>query len=119
MLTARYLKYFRLFKGGNFMILAIINIGGEDKMKAYYSYEELYEEEFCADNCAVWITNFKTKGKTYAERKQFARDIGVTISNNRMIEEITHIDAINIAENLDNIAKRYGLIKEFRENGLI
>lgn len=101
------------------MILAIVNIDNDDKMRVYYSYEELHKDLYCPDDSLVWATDFKIKGKTYAERKQFARDIGVTISNNREIEEITHIDAMNIAENLDNLAKRYGLIKEFRENGLI
>lgn len=100
------------------MILAIVNIGGEDKMKVYRSLNKLHEELFCANSLA-WATDFKIKGKTYQERKRHAKDIGVIISNNRGIEDMTFDDAMFVAENLHNIAHRYGLVKEFRERGLI
>ena len=119
MLMAQYLKRSRLFKGGNIVILAVININGDDEMKVYYSFEELHKDLFCPDDFLVWMTDFKIKGATYAERKQFARDIGINISNYRSVETLTFTDAINVAEQLDTIAKRYGLVEEFRENGLI
>lgn len=56
----------------------------------------------------------------YQERKEQARQRAILYQHEIMTEE--HISYNEIAEYCDKfykLAKRYGLIKEFRENGII
>ena len=97
------------------MLLGVVN--GETK--AY--------EDCIAFNKATWspekeysfVTDFSVKGKTYAARKAAARELAIDVSIAVSKGKLTWSEIADIAQNLERIGKRYGLIKEFKENGLI
>jgi hypothetical protein len=101
------------------MILALINFDGDDEMKLYYNNKDLQKDLFCPDHELIWMTDFKIKGKTYAERKGFAEDIGIMYSNYFGTWYPSYLELADVYEQLDKIAHKYGLVKEFRINGVI
>lgn len=57
--------------------------------------------------------------KTYKQRKDAARDAAIELQSKLMEQAISWQEATEICTALYNGGKRYGLLTEFRENGLI
>ncbi len=99
------------------MFIAHIKNNGIDYSNIYYSWEDFHKDTFSplanADVLDLTIT-----GKTYAERKECARDCAIRWSN----EEYPGLSWGELAVINDwfiTAGKRYGLLKEFRENAVI
>lgn len=86
--------------------------------KNKYGYEEWFKDTFSPE-CKYETLDFKISGKTYQERKasleDLAKDWQLHFSNFSWswgeIAEITNY--------FYDMAKRFGLVKEFKENGII
>ena len=61
----------------------------------------------------------KISGKTYAERKNAARDLAIEYQTITDCGGLSYLELSTIQSYFENIARRYGLIKEYRENGII
>lgn len=59
----------------------------------------------------------RLKGKTYKERKECLRDKAIEYSGNQYPGLYTS-DLVKINNYFYNNARRYGLLKEFQENGI-
>lgn len=60
--------------------------------------------------------NTKISGKTYAEKKEYARNLAIEYSyNDSAISwgELTRVQGF-----FEKIGRRYGLLREFRENAI-
>lgn len=57
--------------------------------------------------------------KTYKERKNAAREIAITYQQETSEKSLSWEEINIIDEYFRKIAKQYGLIQEFRENGII
>jgi len=58
--------------------------------------------------------------KTYREKQEIARDIAIQFQNSFSDGAVYFwSDLSNYQEFFETIAKKYGLIKEFKENGII
>ena len=66
----------------------------------------------------IFVTDFKAKGVDYHEAKEDARRIVIDLLDNAA-PDLSYGEICDIAAELERIGKRYGLLKEFRENGLI
>jgi hypothetical protein len=66
----------------------------------------------------VFVTDFKVSGKTYAERKENARNLAIDVQSFSW-PGLYWSECAEIENELETIGKRYGLIREFRENGVI
>lgn len=62
--------------------------------------------------------SFYKRGK-YAENKEIARQKAIDWQNETAKKDIFYSELVEKAEYFQKIAKRYGLIKEFKENGII
>lgn len=99
------------------MILA--NIEGNTSI--FFNSEAFIEATFnpCIEYEALYLGAIK--GKTYAERKENAREKAVEYSIN--IETFTSGlswgEVYTIQCYFENIAKKYGLLREFRENAIL
>lgn len=61
----------------------------------------------------------KIKGKTYKEKKNAVQEMAITYQQ-KASQKSTSWEEINrIDEHFRKIAKQYGLIQEFKENGII
>ena len=58
------------------------------------------------------------RGKTYAEAKELARSVAVTWSIHGSDLSLSYGEIVLITEYFHNLGRRYGLLREFRENGI-
>lgn len=89
----------------------------EEKMYTFYSWQELHSATFSPFIDRLFITDFKVKGKTYAERKEFVRQLAIDYSNNQACG-LSWNEVAMVSDMFYKLGKRYGLLKEFKENGI-
>jgi hypothetical protein len=103
----------------NFILATIENEEtNETKAMTFDSWSEYFRETFSPILRVLFVTDFEIKGATYKERKEYARDLAIDYSNN-IASGLYWSDIATIQDKFYNIAKQYGLIKEFEENGII
>lgn len=101
------------------LIMAEIDFDGNVITKTYTRWDDYHADTFCPDYETLWLTDFKVRGKNYAERKACAEDIGISFSHAMGTWYPSWMELAEVTGKLENIAKRYGLVKEFKENALI
>ena len=90
-----------------------------------YLYEEwqgLHSDLFNPSTELVGCVEFKTHGKTYKERKESARDIARTfqgLDSDFSGAGLSWGEYATIGAYFEEVGKRYGLLKEFKENAII
>lgn len=57
--------------------------------------------------------------KSYAERKEMARQEAIDWQMNFPENNYSLVDMVYFSDRFTKLGKRYGLIREFRENGII
>lgn len=102
------------------LITIIVNeTSGAEFVEVYADYDEMHRETFSPDYFInrVIDTN-RLPGKSYADKKALLRDqaIDYSLQNNFVMYGS---DLVEIGAYFEKYGKRYGLIKEFRENGII
>lgn len=88
----------------------------------YYSWEALHSDLFNPSAELCGVIEFKTHGKTYEERKESARDIVRTfqgLDSDYSGAGLSWGEYATISDYFETVGKRYGLVKEFRENAII
>jgi hypothetical protein len=91
---------------------------GETKGGLYSTYRSYIEETFCPDCEEIGLVEFKVKEKTYSERKDNAEEIAKEIQYLAAYVDLFWSEVAWIGSWFDTIGKRYGLLREFRENGI-
>ena len=89
----------------------------EEKMFMFDTYEEYFNETFSPWVEISFATDFRIKGKTYADRKEFVRNIAIEYSNNGAFG-LSWGEVATVSDMFYKLGKRYGLLKEFKENGI-
>lgn len=84
-------------------------------MATFTSWSEYHTATFSPLIDVLFITDFKVKGKTYADRKEFVRNIAIDYSNNGAFG-LSWGEVAMISDMFYKLGKRYGLLKEFKEN---
>ncbi len=87
----------------------------EEKMYTFTSWSEYHTATFSPLIDVLFITDFKVKGKTYADRKEFVRDLAIEYSNNQACG-LSWYEVGMVSDMFYKLGKRYGLLKEFKEN---
>lgn len=67
----------------------------------------------------IQTLSFKIRGKNYQERRAEAREIAIFWQNNFSCYDWSYSELATIYEFFEKVGKRYGLIKEFKENAII
>ena len=80
-----------------------------------YSYTTLHNKTFSPIDWEIVILD-KVHGKTYEDKKEFVRDLSIDYSN--MYDKGDPLDWLNIESWFYKYGKRYGLLREFHENGI-
>lgn len=89
----------------------------EEKMYTFTSWSEYHTATFSPLTDVLFITDFKVKGKTYADRKEFVRNMAIEYSNNGAFG-LSWGEVAYVGDMFYKLGKRYGLLKEFKENGI-
>jgi len=84
----------------------------------YYDYKDWYEETF-SPNCEnIEILTFKISGNNYRERQSYLVELAKDWQLNFSYYEWSYGELAAIQNWFYENAKRYGLVKEFKENGI-
>lgn len=103
------------------MFIGFYRLENEEYFDIYYKnkygYEEWRKNTFSPDCEDITIFDFKISGKTYNERKASLQDLAIDFSNS-MIRGLdwSYGELATICNYFYKMGKRYGLLKEFREN---
>lgn len=79
-----------------------------------YSYDDLWCKTFAPMMEEKVVILQGVKGRTYAERKEYVRNLAIAFSN--MAVTMSWYDVANIQSWFREYGKRYGLLREFEEN---
>lgn len=55
----------------------------------------------------------------YQEQKEKVRNTAIEWQNVAAVQNLSYADIVEIADYFRPLAKRYGLLREFKENGII
>jgi len=94
---------------------------GKQHTNIYYKLPEYIADTFSPETETSGLVEFQTRGKTYAERKQSVIDTAIKFYNldAEMSGGLSWGELATVDAWFSKMARRYGLINEFRENGII
>lgn len=101
------------------MYYAAITTGDGERIQGIFSPETYFNVTFCPDSVTHYITDLKPHSK------QEAREMAIAILDadretvNSGGECLSYGEYAIITAELEKAARRFGLVKEFRENGII
>ena len=98
------------------MILAIYERNGDWTGGLWDSWDSYFKETFSPECETMFCWDFTTKGKTYAARKNYLRDFAVDWSNTYYLADWSYYDLAVVQSGFERLGRRYGLLREFREN---
>ena len=84
----------------------------------FTDYETYYNATYSPDVETVEIIPSSIKGKTYADKKNFFRDLAIKYSN-ADLGGISYGETAIITGFFEKNARRFGLLNELRENCII
>ena len=94
------------------------NMDGKIESNLYYDWNEWHVDTFSPITEIKAMILFKIKGKNYTERKASLEDLAIEYSNNAGETCLSYGELAEIGNFFEKNGKRYGLLKEFRENGI-
>lgn len=100
------------------MFYAKFESHGKEKSALYFDWEEYMVDTFDPNTKPISFIQFNVIGKDYQSRKNHVRNIAVDWSNHADVGDLYMSDLWHISDWFYRNGKRYGLLEEFRENGL-
>lgn len=103
------------------MFIGCFKLDGEEHCDIYYDGNDirLWNKRTFSPMCEnIETLDFTIKGKTYQERKGSLKDIAIEWSNNFSQYNWSYGELAEITDYFYENGKRYGLLKEFRENAI-
>lgn len=83
------------------------------------NYDEFFTDTFCTE-CEYEITGWSILRKgNWMLQKERARERAIATQNIVSKGNLTYAELAIIGRQLEKMARRYGLVREFRENGII
>ena len=101
------------------MLLAKINYGNENTVILFDTWERLKQAVFCPDYTVIETLEFKINGKTYGERKADLERKAIQYSYLCSEWACSYGELFLVNDFFEKYGKRYGLLTDFRENGII
>ena len=88
------------------------------KSDLFWCWGDVHEALFSPDTEQIILIDFKLHGKTYAERRENLLGIAIDFQLNES-GDLFYSDYAAIGAWFEKNGKRYGLVKEFKENGIL
>lgn len=95
-----------------------INEYGEEHSDVFYSWPLFFTATVSPDTKIKTIIDFKISGKTYQQRKNAARALAIEFQTKQR-PGLSWLEIADIQHFFTKCANRYGLRREFSENGVI
>lgn len=103
------------------MIFTVIRQAEETHDEGYVfgSYRQFFQNTFSPDIEVKFATDFSVKGKTYKEKKEYARNLAIELQHAISDAIMSWGEHGFVTSKMECIGQRYGLREEFRVNGII
>lgn len=91
----------------------------ETQSNLYFALSEYYRDTFNPYAETLYILPFKVSGETYQERKESARNLAIDFQYNNDGDtdiQLSYYELGTIGKFFETVGRRYGLLREFREN---
>ena len=95
-----------------------IDATGEEISTLYESPEKYFSDTFSPCTVFLSVLEFKISGSTYQERKNAARDLAIDFQHVQR-PGLSWGEFAKIGDFFEEVGRRYGLIREYHENGII
>ena len=86
--------------------------------KNKYGYKEWQKDTFCPDAKNIQVLDFKISGKTYKEKQASLEELAKNWQYDFASLSWSYGELCEIGNYFYKNGKRYGLLKEFRENAI-
>lgn len=86
--------------------------------KNKYGYKEWYKDTFSPNIENIMVLDLSIHGKNYEEKKACAEELAKDYQYNFACLSWSYGELATICEYFKRIGKRYGLLKEFKENAI-
>lgn len=90
---------------------------GNEHANLYFDWEKYFADTFSPECEIIQLIEFVIHGKNYRERKNCLENIAVEFLNN-VICGLSYGELYHIQKFFETMGKRYGLLREFRENAI-
>ena len=102
------------------MIFAVVRLADEthDIGFLFKSYAEFFRNTFVPDVEVKFATDFSVKGKTYGERKEYARALAINLQHAISDAIMSWGETWFIQSEMRRIGRECGLRREFYENAI-
>ena len=97
------------------MFLATISRNGKEYTSIYYDFETLYKDTFSPEAEIVNYIPLQVSGRNYQEKQNSLRETAIEFSNAEL-SDMSYSEWAAIGSFFETNGRRYGLLKEFREN---
>ena len=94
------------------------NTNGITTDSLFYCWGDVHRATFSPEVETLAALEFKTHGKTYKERRENLRDLAISFKN-ACNGDLYYSEVADVCEWFEKNGKRYGLTREFKENGII
>ena len=92
------------------------NMNGKIENYIYFSFEEWYRDTFNPLTEIIGMLDFKIKGKNYTEKKANLEDLAKEWQGQFASYNWSYGELATIGEYFNKNGKKYGLLREFKEN---
>ena len=100
------------------MFFAKYAIDGKEKSELYINHEKFISDTFSPNTEIITLIDFTVHGRTYQEQKASVESIAIDWSNSGDVSGLYMSDLWVLSDWFYKNGKRYGLLKDFTENGL-
>ena len=103
------------------MIYGAYELNGLRCANIYDCWRDWFRDIFPPDTNIMCVIEFKSHGKTYTERKESVREIAIKFQNadSDLNGGLSLYEHIRVITWFSRMARQYGLVEEFKENGII
>lgn len=91
---------------------------GKIKNNIYYSYDLWFRDTFSPETETIAQIPLKVSGKTYQEKQEDLRQKAIEYQNTWSETTWSYSEIVEIDDFFYRNGKRYGLLREFKENGI-
>ncbi len=87
----------------------------------YLDWDEYHKDTFSPESSALVLLPFEINGKTYRERKDEARNLAIDFHAAHAGDadiNLSYRELALVSDFFLSVGRRYGLLREFRENGI-
>lgn len=104
------------------MLIAVMHFNetGDSRTAFYDSMDAYIRDTFSPEWGQDYLIEFKVRGRSYAEKKNHVRNLAVEMSTLPLDTwDVPWFAEGDITEWFETMGRRYGLVREFTENGII